>query len=179
MAFWLAPGEQSGGNLALNKTKLSEHLLRKVVHIGCDKLPHAIRYDVTFVVPKDERHNFDQFEGVTGYMPIDFDHFYHFTKGALKPIDHGPGEQPDPIVLATADGKYAMGVYSPDQPSRGFENVGYGRFHFKQHRVSKWNCVFRLGDKKGLPPGEYTFHHFVIVGSLQDVESTLVALTKK
>ena len=56
MAFWLAPGEKSLGNLARNEKVLSDHQVSKQVHIGVQGLPHAIEYEVVFDVPKGERH---------------------------------------------------------------------------------------------------------------------------
>ena len=41
MAFWLAPGQKSGGHAAKNKTLLSNHLLTKRVTIGIESLPMA------------------------------------------------------------------------------------------------------------------------------------------
>ena len=181
MAFWLRPGEKSLGRPALNGKALSDHLLAKRVHIGHKGLPHAIEYDVTFTVPKGERHTFAQFEAVTGYMPEEFGTFWKYdaAAGKLRGLDAGPGEQKDPVVLATAKGTHAMGVYSPDQPSAGFEEAGYGRWHFKAEKVTKWNCVFRLRNAKGVASGEYTFHTVVVVCSLDDVEVTLRALHKE
>lgn len=45
MAFWLAPGETSGGRPAKNTTLLSNHLLTKRVTIGDRDLPQ-VQYDV-------------------------------------------------------------------------------------------------------------------------------------
>jgi hypothetical protein len=178
MAFWLKPDQKSFGNPARNTVPLSDHYLAKRVTIGHKELPHAIEYRVTFLVPKGEGHTYAQFEAVTGYMPPDFETFHRFdaAAGKFKPLTDGPGEQPDPVVLATADGKYAMGVYSPDQPSKGFEAAGYGRFRFAKEKVVKWNCVFRLRDPKGVAGGDYTFRCFVVVGTLADCEATLAAL---
>lgn len=182
MAFWLRPGEKSAGSLARNDGALSDHYLAKRVTIGHKNLPHAIEYRVTFLVPKGEGHTLAQFEAVTGYMPAEFDTFHRFdpATGKLKPLSDGPGEQADPVVLATTDGKYAMGVFSPDQPSKGFESAGYGRFRFKAEKVVKWNCVFRVRGgplkPKGVPGGEYAFQCFVVVGTAADCEATLAAL---
>ena len=41
MAFWLAPGEKSGGHPAKNTTVLSKHLLAKRVTIGVRGLPNV------------------------------------------------------------------------------------------------------------------------------------------
>jgi hypothetical protein len=181
MAFWLAPGEKSSGHPAKNDRVLSDHLLTKRVHIGHKDLPHAIEYDVTFTVPEGERHTRAVFEGLTGYMPAEFGRFWKFdgASGELRPLDDGSGEQPSPVVLATTDGKYAMGVYSPDQPSPGFERVDYGRFRFPAEKVTKWNCVFRVSDPKGIAPGKYRYRMFVAVGTLDDVRETLGSLGKE
>jgi hypothetical protein len=181
MAFWLKPGERSGGHPARNDNILSDHVLSKRVHIGHKSLPHAIEYDVAFTLPKGEKHTYAVFEALTGYMPEEFSRFWKYdaSSGELKPMERGQGEQPCPIVLATEKGSHAMGVYSPDRPARGFDKVGYGRFRFKAEKVNKWNCVFRLRDPQGIKPGEYRFRMFVVVGNLQDVRTTLHALHKE
>lgn len=181
-AFWLAPGEKSDGRPALNDRILSEHRIAKRVRIGHGNLPNVIEYDATFTVPPGERHTFAQFEAVTGYMPAEFEQFYKFVPengGELQPLDDGPGEQAFPVVLATADGKYAMGVYSIQQPSPGFEQAGYGRFRFNSERVTKWNCVFRVRRPDGIPAGDYRYQALVVVGALDDVQSSLIALVEK
>jgi hypothetical protein len=181
MAFWLKPGKKSLGNPAKNTTILSNHRLTKRVVIGYKDLPHAIEYTVTFNIPADEKHTFAQFEALTGYMPPAFDKFYTYDAGKdeLAPLSDGPGEQSRPVVLATDTGSHAMGIYSPDQPSPGYESAGYGRWKFKNERVNKWNTVFRYRDKDGVKPGDYTFRCFVTVGTLADVKSTMRALMKE
>jgi hypothetical protein len=181
MAFWLAPGEKSLGNPACNDRILSDHLLAKRVRIGYKDLPHVIDYEVTFTVPRGEKHTYAQFEALTGYMPSEFDRFWKYdaASGELQPLNDGPGEQAAPVVLATAGGSHAMGVYSPDQPSRGFEQAGYGRFRFRAEKVNKWNCVFRLRQPKGIADGEYRYRMFAIVGSLDDVKASLRSLHKQ
>lgn len=181
MAFWLRPGERSLGNPARNTEPLSDHYLAKRVTIGYKDLPHAIEYRVTFLVPKGEGHTFGQFEAVTGYMPEEFEmHLRYSPKaGKFRLLSEGPGEQRDPVVMASADGEYAMGVYSPDQPSDGFTAAGYGRFRFVDEKVNKWNCVFRVRDADGIRGGEYSFRCFVVVGTMADCEQTLAALHKE
>lgn len=182
MAFWLAPGEKTpDGHPAANETVLSQHWLTRRVRLGVRDLPHAIAYDVTFTVPENEHHTYAQFEAVTGYMPPEFRVFWKFdpATGTLAPLDDGPGEQAYPVVLATEDGSHAMGVYSPDQPSRGFEHAGYGRFRFVAEKVNKWNCVFRVRNPQGIAPGRYSYRTFVLIGSREDVRRTLVALARE
>ena len=175
MAFWLAPGEKSGANLAKNSTKLSNHLLTKRVKIGYGSLPNVIQYDVTFGVPIGETHHHAVFEALTGYMPAEFEIFwkYNTSTGNLEPLDDGPGEQQFPVVLATSTGSHAMGIYTPEQNSDGTEIGSYGRFRFPDAKVVKWNSVFRRTDPQGLPAGEYSFRNFVIVGDLATVKESI------
>jgi hypothetical protein len=176
MAFWLKPEEKSGGQIAQNRTVLSDYVLDKHVHIGHGSLPHIIEYEVTFEFPTGEHHPLAQIEALTGYMPPDFSHFYCFNEptGRLEPIDHGPGEQAKPLVFATAGGSHAMGVYSPEHPS-----PSYGRFHFEREQVEKWNCVFRLRNPDGVAAEKHDFHLFVVVGTQEDVRKAMVELAKE
>lgn len=181
MAFWLRPGEKSSGHLAKNTRTLSSHYVKKTVTIGSHGLPHAIGYDVTFTIPKEEQHRFAQFEVVTGYMPPEFSKFwtYDSIKNKLSPLSDGPGEQPHPIIFSTPDTKHAMGVWSAQQPSKGFEQAGYGRFRFKPEKVVKWNCVFRIRQLKPIRTGDHVFKCYVIVGSLKNVTSTVDQLQRR
>lgn len=181
MAFWLTPDEKSAGNHAKSKTLLSNHLLTKRVVIGYGELPNVIQYDVTFSLPIDEHHTYAQFEAVTGYMPDEFRRFLKFNPETkkLEPLSDGPGEQAWPVVLSTEDGNFAMGVYSPDQPSGGFEQAGYGRFRFADQRVNKWNCVFRIRSSERVEPRDYSFRNFVMLGDLEMVRQSMIALHKE
>ena len=178
MGFWLRPGEKSGGHPSKNTTRLSNHLLTKRVTIGYRNLPNVIQYNVTFGIPVGESHKYAQFEAVTGYMPPVFSRFQtvDLTTGKLSALSDGPGEQSQPIVFSTNSGSHAMGIYSPDQPSAGFKNAGYGRWRFVAQKVVKWNCVFRIQNANGVTPGDYSFRSFVVVGELADVVKTMVQL---
>ncbi|HEX3798201.1 MAG TPA: hypothetical protein VH413_05815 [Verrucomicrobiae bacterium] len=178
MAFWLLPGEKSEGNLAKNTTALSNHLLSKRVRIGVTNFPHALEYRVTFTLPKDERHVHGVFEALTGYMPIEFDDFWVFDLGSRKLISVSKDLREDvlPLVFSTKDGAYAMGIYSP--PDAKLPKRTYGRFRFDWAKVTKWNCVFRINDAKGIAPGDYSCRMFVMVGTLEDVRGTMDGLCR-
>ena len=193
MAFWLAPGEKAGPSLAKSTTVLSNHLLTKRVRIGYKNLPHVISYDVTFQVPKGERHHQAVFEALTGYMPPEFDRFWQFNAktGELEPLPStrwrgtaggwspGPGEEPRPVVLSLPSGTHAMGIYAPPQSVHGSQGPTYGRFRFVAEKVVKWNCVFRVRDDAGLAAGEYPFRMFVMVGDLNTVRDALRELHRQ
>ena len=58
MAFWLAPGQTSSGNLAKNKKLLSNHLLTKRITLGFRQWDNVIRYEATFSTPIGEFHRY-------------------------------------------------------------------------------------------------------------------------
>ena len=178
MAFWLAPGQTSSGNPAKNKTLLSNHLLTKRITLGFKQWDHVIRYEATFNTPIGEFHRYAQFEAVTGYMPERFDTFWgvNLSRQQLVPLSDGPGEQRHPVILSFKDRTFAMGGYSPQQPSKGYENAGYGRFRFQAAKVTKWNSVFRIRDKDGVPAGDYYFDNYVVIGNLTVVMRTILEL---
>jgi hypothetical protein len=174
-AFWLAPGESSGGFPALNQKERSNHVIVKDVQIGLEtngrSLPNVIDYRVTFQVPSGESHQFAQFEALTGYMPPEFSEFWGFNNDSkqLVPLDDGPGEQSMPIVFSTPSGEFAMGCLCAVSQQKKYQGPGYGRFRFLNEKVVKWNCVFRLSNTAGIDAGEYSFRIFVPIGTREDV----------
>ncbi len=175
MAFWLTPGERSEGQLARNTNTLSDYVLTKDVRIGFGRWPQALDYRVTFTVPEKARHTFAQFEALTGYMPAEFEKFWQFNPVTkkLEPVTDGPGEINNPIVLATTDGRHAMGIFAPPQALPDTTGPGYGRWRFKEHRVVKWNCVFRVRKAAGIRNGDYSYRMLVPFGTAADVEMML------
>jgi hypothetical protein len=175
MAFWLAPGESSEGQLARNTNTLSDYVLTKNVRIGYERWPQALDYQVTFTVPTNAMHRAAQFEAVTGYMPPEFDTFWQFNPQThrLEPLSAGPGEINHPVVLATADGKQAMGIFAPAQPQPHTTGPTYGRWRFTAEKVVKWNCVFRVRDAQRLRTGDYSFRMLIPVGTRAEVEQML------
>lgn len=177
MAFWLRPGQASGGNPALNTTVLSNHLLEKHVRIGVGEFEHAVRHAITFTLPADERHERATFEILTGYMPPEFSTFLGLRPdGTLEELGPGPGEQLLPVILATADGQHAMGCWSPATSRTTGRPPTYGRFSFPDQKVVKWNCVVREADKAGLAAGAHPYLVYSAVGTREQVRKTLVAL---
>ena len=177
MAFWLRPGEKSAGRPALNQAILSEHRLWKRVRIGYRDLPQLLDYQVRFTIPNGELHRYAQFEALTGYMPPAFSRFESLDPaGEPQPLDDGPGEQSQPVLFSTPSGSHAIGIFSPDQPSKGFEQAGYGRFRFPAEKVVKWNCVFRIRHATQVPADDYTFQMFVPIGTRDEVLKTLRTL---
>ncbi len=171
MANWLAPGEYSQDNLAKNLTVLSEWNLYKDVTIGALGRSRLIEYRVTFTGPIHERHSKAVFESLTGYMHADFSSFWQFDPATsqLKPLSDGPGEQPNPVVLSTPNGAFAMGIFSPERSKKT-----YGRWKFVGQKVVKWSCVFRVDNPE--PGTRHSFSHYVAVGTREQVRQELEML---
>ena len=175
MAFWLVPGERSEGQLARNTNMLSDYILTKDVGIGFKGNPQVLDYRVTFTVPANAHHVSAQFEALTGYLPPKFEKFWQFDykSRSLQPLSDRPGEIKNPIVLATADGQHAMGIFAPPQIQSAVTGPSYGRWKFSDARVVKWNCVFRVHDAVAIQAGDYSYHLLVYVGTLADMESMM------
>ena len=175
MAFWLAPGERSEGQLARNTNTLSDYLLTKDVRIGYGRWSQALDYRVTFSVPDGARHIAAQFEALTGYLPPEFSVFWQFNPATqkLEPLSDGPGEIKNPVVLATPDGQHAMGIFAPPQPQPDITGPSYGRWRFTAEHVVKWNCVFRVRRMAGLRTGDYSYRMLVPVGTVAQVEEMI------
>jgi hypothetical protein len=177
MAFWLRPGEagECPSEAAVHTAALSNHILRKTVEIGFQGMPHVIEHRVSFKVPQN--HRSVTFEALTGYMPAEFSRFWTYDPATkrLAGLSDGPGEQPLPVIIATPDSDYAMGVYSPALPQAQWPSKGYGRWRFdtltpRDNATVKWNCVFRRGYT---PAGRYEYRCYSIVGSLQNVTDSM------
>jgi hypothetical protein len=171
MAFWLAPGEKSQGRPALNKRGLSECVLHKRIRLGAYDDPHVIQIDNTFDIDRKERNRYAQFEVLTGYMPREFSDFWRVSKTSkeLQRIDDGPGEQPDPVILSTRDGQFAMGAISAGHPDWIETSAGYGRFRFPTEKVVKWNVVYRHREAPVITKSKASFRVLVAVGTLEQV----------
>jgi hypothetical protein len=177
MAFWLNPGERSAGRSALNTSIVSDHVLHKRIKLGAYEDPHVILIDNTFQWPAIESHRFAQFEVLTGYMPSEFSEFWRVSaaNGRLARLDDGPGEQSDPVILATKDGFFAMGAVSMGKPQWIESEPGYGRFRFTSENVVKWNVVYRHKKNPRLTEHKASFRVLVMVGTLEQVRASISA----
>ncbi len=179
MAFWLPPGydykHQCGMSPttthAVNHTLTGGHILDKRIDLGGAGEANVISDRVTFTVP--EAHGSATFEAATIYTPTDFSNRYvlNLGTGAVEPTTV-IGEQGLPVILATADGKYAVGLFSPLLPQAG---RGYGSFSFPN--TNKINCVFR---EKPIAAGQkFSYLCEFVVGTLAEVKDTIIKLRSR
>ena len=172
MAFWLAPGERSAhcgrqAGTAKNTAPTSDVVIESTATLA----GNVIRHDVAYLLPR--AYESAVFEALTAYTPIRFStvHGVNLATGDLESIGAGPGEQAKPVILSTADGAYALGVYSP--PAPGLR--GFGRWLFPDvwGPTAKWNCVFRA---RKVAAGRHAFTCYSVFGSLEQVRATILRL---
>jgi hypothetical protein len=179
MAYWLRHGHHSAAcKEALNdgdRSPVSSTRLTKAVRFlpGFDNvLEHRIAFDLAR--PRATA----QFEVLTAYMPKRFGTFYRFNPAAdrLEALSDGPGEQELPVVLATADGSHALGLFTPQTAKPDLAGPGYGRWRFGHARVTKSNVVFRLANAAA---GPHRFLVYTVFGSVDDVRTSLARLYRE
>jgi hypothetical protein len=137
--------------------------------LGEGGIANVIGDHVTYTVP--EAHASGTFEAATIYTPSDFSSRYvlNFGTGNVEPTSV-IGEQEYPAILATADGKYAVGVFSAWQPQ--LPGHGYGTFTFPN--TNKLNCVYR---EKSIAAGQkFSYLCEFVVGTLDEVKATILVL---
>jgi hypothetical protein len=145
-------------------------LLEKKVTVGLPNFPNVIEYKATFYVPNT--FSFGVFEATAAYIPKEFSLALFFDPIAQTETDasNQKGEQAQPVILATPDRNYAIGVYSKELPQNG---LGYGHNSFPN--VNKWNCVFREHNVQAKP---YQYTCLVILGNVAEVEQTMQRLAQ-
>jgi hypothetical protein len=174
MAFWLPPGSgyvrscgrRADVHAAVNRAPRAGYLLSKRIAF-VDEVPHLFVYDASFNVP--EPHESAVFEVIAGYMPRAFAARWELDLAtrSVEPADARPGGRVRPVIRATADGRHAMGVWSPDIPPG---QRGYGLIEFPD--VVKLNCVVREGAVR--PRAAYRYRCYVAVGTLDEVRAALL-----
>jgi hypothetical protein len=147
---------------------LSDYVLDKDITIGHPATEHCVQYLTTWHVPGSN--NIGQFEVLTGYMPMEFGHYWSFDTIThdLFRLTGDEGMQGDPVIASNADGSLAMGIYSPDA------DMWYGAFNtYFPQGVAKWNIVRRY---EPIAAGDYSFRCYVVFGTLENCRVSMVQL---
>ena len=203
-AFWQTPGtygencnfdnnpaDQWLGGPTINATDQTRGTLNKTITIGIPGLPSVIEYisRITFDAQELSKVQLKYIilENPAVYMPTEFKRIYRVdATGAL--VELGPNKPHfnkfilDPVILATEDGKYALGLYSDEIPRTGYTQgaqtgyTGYGIY----------NWVVAMGMDTRAPKfptsgnffsaGTYTYTSYLAVGTLEDVRAAIQKL---
>jgi len=179
MAFWLAPGTDyqakcspvSSARSAQNKTALSNHILEKTVTIGLPGNPHVVGYHIAFRI--GENHRSANFEASTAYLPPRFSMFlsYNPATGALQPLkaSYDVGITNLPVIIATPDGRNALGVFGQKAGPLGATKTYYAYYKFPD--TSKWSCAFQAVNLKA--GSTYSFDCPIAIGTVDEVVAAI------
>jgi hypothetical protein len=188
MAYWLSDRDSSEtcptGQVENKDRILSEHFIERNIVKAPNGDEHVFLLDTTFKVSTElpaMQTGLPEaiFEAATAYLPYQFSQIYTLDLMNGKIIEEPKrvrGEQDRPIIIATADGESALGVFSPQLPQSG---LGYGRFDFSDIAdapATKWSCGFRI--MKNFKPGDYQFHCYIAVGTLEQVKRSILNLAR-
>lgn len=179
-AYWLAPGEAGfcdrGATSAVNEELVSDQTFEKSVTIGYGGIDNVIAFDATITLPRD--YYGLQLEIPTAYLTGEFSARYRFNprSGELTEPDSDPRVEPwsfnhaslTPPILATEDGQFAMGAYT-NEPIATYELLFYDVPN-PYDRTNKLNMVLQ---ERPAPAGDYHYLTFLIVGTLDEVQSAM------
>ncbi len=201
-AFWLPPGgdgfwcgfakshsphTQWNGGKVINTTPVSRSLLQKNVQIGYADMDNVIEYvtDISFSTQElaaAPAHSI-VLEHPAVYMPAEFSSAYRYDPEydiLVKTTAQRFATQP--VILATTDKSYAMGILTDEIPQEGFSAhdqrnfLGYGYDDYSS--TKKMSIRISKFPQNGVRFGAETVHtrSFLIVGSLSDVVTSMSRL---
>jgi hypothetical protein len=152
-AFWLSPGQDYGTacsparteHAAQNHTVLSDYAITRTTRFAGPANPNLILMDIAITIP--EARTSASVEALTGYLPPRFTSFYSYDPPAhqLTPLsaDNIGKHSSLSLIVATPDGRNAMGVISPGIGRGGRSGGYYAYFYFPGNgATAKWSCVF-------------------------------------
>lgn len=188
-AYWVPPGAaegeggfcSGGATSAVNETAVATgQPLEKTITIGHRGLANVIAFDASITLDEDYRSN--QVEIPTAYMTHEFTSYWRINPATGKLSRPGGVIPPDapwsfmdfgaePPILATPDGEYAMGAYTAE-PILSYSILGYDSRN-PANGTNKWNMVIR---EEPADAGTYRYQSFAIVGTLESVKNTMMAL---
>ncbi|MCP3962086.1 MAG: hypothetical protein GY719_29945 [bacterium] len=165
--------------------------IEKRIELDYQGHPRHIKWTTTLDVPVD-RAQFD-WEAVTAYLTADLDRLYAFDATADTLVDRSadvpnngcleggldPNLAPTSggVILATANGQYALGAYRRKTTRNHFalckfhNGAGNGVYDAD---TTKWSVLERDGIP-GITAGRHSATVFLAVGTLSDVRASMLA----
>lgn len=186
-AFWLSPREPYGKacsqfrreTAAQNRSVLSAYSIRRTTRFYGAAIPNLLLVDVAMTFP--EQRESASIEALTGYLPAAFQSFYSYDMRSrrLQPLRAGPaaGRTTSPVIIATRDGRHAMGVISPVISGARPDRAYYAYFYFPEGgATAKWACVFgEFGIRAG---ATLTYSCPIAVGTIREVTTAFDAYAR-
>jgi len=166
---------------------LSNHVLNKKVTIGFQGIPNVIEYEADYVVPSNEHYDTAAFQLIV-YLAPEFSRFYLYNvkRGILSTApgsDQLGAEQASslPVIAATSDGSYALGIYSYEVSSGSSASYIWMKYTSQDTYVLPGNpttALYFIFNEAAVNPGVHTHRGYFIVGSLNQVKAAMSSLHK-
>jgi hypothetical protein len=175
MANWLKPGQSSPYCLngkagsAINSSVVSNVRLDKTISINSKNIPGVIEYNAKFIVP--DYHKVISINAPDVYLTKDFSSMYYYVYQTNSLIKRGYNRGLLPPIFATADGKYALAMYSPQVLPEN--NADYLIDYLPSWQLGVGYCGFY---EFNVEPKTINRSCFIIVGSLDGVKTSLRSL---
>jgi hypothetical protein len=193
-AFWLRPGEgqfapvwgncNSPGKPASNTTALSNYLFYKIVKVGYLGLQNVIKIDTSMYIPEGvSSASIESFVGAMNSADFPQVMTYDVVNKTANTVDD-PNAYPygqtwvnKPLIFASSDGQYALGIYNRELIQSSNSNLSIGHYRWNEvpeYGVNTWSSVFDFGATSGSYNRYFT--NYLIIGTLQDVLDTMDTL---
>lgn len=185
-AYWTAPGEgaicANGATTGLNTTLAAEDEFSKEVTIGYEGIENILHFKGNINLKK--KAGTLAVAAPVLYLTHEFNTFYTYnpTTGTMVPLDWSNGtqyasdifayEQHEPLVVATSDGAYALGIYG--------KNAHYTALKSPNSDVAKATNSVQVSIYQGASSVKnYTYESFIALGTMQDVQTAISFLFEK
>ena len=144
----------------------SPHVLNKTITLGYGGMDNVIRHDLLIKLVNDHSHIVT--EGITSYHPRNFNTFFTLDGDTLTQVPTPSANVGTslPVIAATADKQYAVGLWHPN-PALGY---GYSMPGGWPKLDAAW------WEKKPAPAGDYPYVVFSIFGTVDDVVASIKQL---
>src|ERR1700674_85520 len=160
---------------------LSDYRVRNTVSIGVAGISNVIQYSTVLSVPEQVRKTVVQ---MTAVLPWEFSSVwtYDLVSKDYRKIRSLVGEEDSVKVLATADGAYAMGYYTPELLQTYGNGSGGGYrwglvppdpIHYPDpdFAAAGFGGQFRFDSFVG--PGDISNRSYLVIGNMDQVKSAL------
>lgn len=213
MAYWISGNTTTNSCIKGRDSRVvraqSPHVLQKTVSTGIMGDSQILKFDISYFLQTSEVQQSLIYEFLTGYLNEEFNQFafvnlkkkllYNFTSSEQLSlansgfplgsfyISSSRRDIYDPVIASTADGKYAMGVYTPKSlitkcNSAAFHGYNLYSFRLPQtgNSTNKWSIA--IGENKNSNCTVRNRRDFVVylaVGSVSEVANKLVKLANQ
>lgn len=214
MAYWTfqkSTGACKKGIDTRLTNALSEHVLEKDIQIGYNNDEQIIKYSIKYTHPEKSVNESVVYEFLTGYLNSEFSRFYYvgladqslneymdadltslvdngFPKGSFFGSAKNK-KQFDPVIMATANGKHAMGVYTSKKAINDCKSAfhGYNIYKFNLggsgangNATNKWSLAVGGDPIKSscIVNNTRSFVVYIAVGDVDEVHRKLLDLAK-